>query len=572
MSLFSKYADIPTKRFPGTHVDQIKTGDFNNDGFLDFVATRIDDASLGSIPAQLQVYLGDGHGGFVDSTDTLFATGTPWVNYVPRMIVADFNSDGVDDIFAIDNGIDREPFTGGQNKLFLSSNGTLVDATHNLPQGLRNNHGASVGDVNNDGSLDILVNALMFDGNDLQINNGHGLFQSAHSLMPDLTIPNPWGDGRIVQTNTSSGLIDVNNDGWVDMILGGWDNSNGGKTELYLNNGTGSFANSTPILLPPSSIPNEIVLDIQAIDLNGDALPDLALSITNGGNSSDFYHTPYMQLLVNQGGGHFVDETAARYAQSTSMQSSTAWYKSIEVVDFNRDGYADILLDDPNMGSAILLNDGNGYFEKSFQLPEGLEPGQPGYSTATDEDFNGDGMPDLVISVNGGHGGFQVYLNQMPGPTGLGVIEGGYDYSAIYRFFNKTTGTHFYSGDKQEVESVLLNLPDFSFEGSAFKKAASDESLVDVMRFFNTKTGGHLYTTDITEAEHIKNTMPNFNYEGIAYQAHSQQVTGSTALYRFFNTATNTHFYTADPMEMETVKIDLAGTMLFEGVAFYVDI
>src|SRR5690606_24882219 len=137
-------------------------------------------------PTQLQIFAGDGKGGFIDETDALFTSGTPWINYVPRMIVADFNGDNIDDVFAIDNGMDKHPFTGGQNKLFLSSGGKQVDATQNLPQGLKNNHGASAGDIDNDGDLDILVNTLDY-GNDLQINNGDGVFRSANELMPVLT-------------------------------------------------------------------------------------------------------------------------------------------------------------------------------------------------------------------------------------------------------------------------------------------------------------------------------------------------------------------------------------------------
>lgn len=89
--------------------------------------------------------------------------------------IADFNGDRRPDIFGIDNGIDKMPFTGGQNKLFLSSAGQLVDATGNLPQAMLNNHGASAGDIDNDGGLDLLVNALMFDGNFLYLNNGLGV-------------------------------------------------------------------------------------------------------------------------------------------------------------------------------------------------------------------------------------------------------------------------------------------------------------------------------------------------------------------------------------------------------------
>src|SRR5690606_3909551 len=104
-------------------------------------------------------------------------------------------------------------------------------------------------------------------------------------------------------------------------------------------------ASSTAIELPISGVHNEISLDFQAIDLNGDKLPDLAVSITNGGSFSEFYKVPYLQLLVNKGDGQFVDETAMRFAQSKASGSDMSWYKSVEVVDLNRDGYDDMVLD-----------------------------------------------------------------------------------------------------------------------------------------------------------------------------------------------------------------------------------
>ena len=40
------------------------------------------------------------------------------------------------------------------------------------------------------------------------------------------------------------------------------------------------------------------------------------------------------------------------------------------------------------------------------------------------------------------------------------------------------------------------------------------------------------------------------------------------ALHRFFNAETGTHVYTAGEAEMEAVRIELAGVMQYEGVAY----
>ena len=183
------------------------------------------------------------------------------------------------------------------------------------------------------------------------MNDGTGRFTTANYLLPELKIANPWGGAPLNQTNTWSGLIDVNMDGWLDMILGTWDTRSSEFTDVYLNNGNGSFADSSPISLPSSGVPAESVLDIKPIDLNGDDLPDLAISVTNGGDFSEFYKTAYVQLLVNQGDGIFVDETDTRYPQSRTPTDVQTWYKSVELVDINRDGYQDMVLDDMFLGA-----------------------------------------------------------------------------------------------------------------------------------------------------------------------------------------------------------------------------
>lgn len=106
-------------------VDQIKTGDFNGDGAIDFVISRIDPSnyfgsnsdtsSTEAVTSPLQIFLGDGKGRFYEKTSDIFSGTVPTTSYVPRMIIDDFNNDGIDDIFCIDNGIDRPPFPGGLN-------------------------------------------------------------------------------------------------------------------------------------------------------------------------------------------------------------------------------------------------------------------------------------------------------------------------------------------------------------------------------------------------------------------------------------------------------------------------
>lgn len=145
-----------------------------------------------------------------------------------------------------------------------------------------------------------------------------------------------------------------------------------------------------------------------------------------------------------------------------------------------------------------------------------------------------------------------------------------YNNIGVYRFYNADTGSHFYTGDLAEAENVLTTLQSFQYEGMSFTENTSAANAVDVYRFYNTETGTHFFTSSETEVQHIQANLHNYNYEGVAYQAYGESGVGTTALYRFFNTETGTHFYTANQTEMEAVKVELAGTYNYEGVAYYV--
>jgi hypothetical protein len=395
-----------------TNVNQMRVGDFNGDGKADILVTRTR-GDVGATKVPLQILVGDGAGHFSDQTAALFKDGIPYVNYVPRIFAADFNNDGITDIFCPDFGLDTSPFPGGQNSLYLSNKaaGKLENASSTLTQALRQNHGTSVGDINHDGYLDLVVNALhepTGHATDVLINDQTGHFVVSQQLLPPSLV-----NYNYDASNTWSMLGDLNGDGWDDLVLGHWQ-PNPNPTTVLLNDGKGSFASATPIYLPKAGLsPDETVLGIERMDLNGDNLPDLVLCVTNDGPRDVFYHTPYIQLLVNDGNGQFHDETAQRLPQSKVAQTGDmSWIFSATPIDMNGDGFQDLLVNGSNASPAcVYLNDGTGHFTLGWQ-------GAPNERVVA-LDLNGDGKPDLVQADSVG---FSFLINSYPDVIGASHV------------------------------------------------------------------------------------------------------------------------------------------------------
>ena len=141
-----------------------------------------------------------------------------------------------------------------------------------------------------------------------------------------------------------------------------------------------------------------------------------------------------------------------------------------------------------------------------------------------------------------------------------------------YRFYNASTGAHFYTISPSERDTVgsALSSP-FSLEGAAFWVAgASSPGLSPVYRFFNAQTGVHFYT--ISEAERAKTvaSSPQFAYEGVAYYASQVAGAGLVPFYRFYVPGKGFHFYTASESEKNRIQANQSATYSYEGIGYYV--
>lgn len=145
------------------------------------------------------------------------------------------------------------------------------------------------------------------------------------------------------------------------------------------------------------------------------------------------------------------------------------------------------------------------------------------------------------------------------------------DGTLIFRFYNTTTNTHFYTIRPEEKDAVIAKYPQFSYEGPVFSASrATAVGLSPVFRFYNIQTGAHFFTISQAERDSVIAKYPQFQPEGAAWYASTTEQSGWVPLYRFYNVQTGTHFFTASAYEKDQVIIKYPTLFSFEGIAYYI--
>jgi hypothetical protein len=265
----------------------------------------------------------------------------------PGVAFIDYDNDGWPDIFLV-NGTNwpGQPSRHSTPKLYHNNrNGTFTDVTHQAGLDIDIfGMGVAVGDYDNDGYDDIFITGL--GQNRLFHNNGNGTFtdvtRKAGLFGPD-------------EFSTSAAWMDFDKDGQLDLVVGNYVQwSIAGDLYCTLDGKSKSYC--TP----------------------------------------ESYKGTSIRLWHNRGDGTFEDVT-----QKAGVGDPTSKTLGVAILDYDNDGWPDILLSNDTQPNKLYRNNGNGTFTEKAVVAgvafseDGVARAGMGVDAA---DYDHSGAPSILIT------------------------------------------------------------------------------------------------------------------------------------------------------------------------------
>jgi enediyne biosynthesis protein E4 len=365
--------------------------DYDRDGKLDLF--------LGNGPGlKSALYHNNGDGTF---TDVAEAAGVAVTSGVAAAVAGDLDNDGYQELIVTGDGGFLHDTPSVIHVFRNNRNGTFTDVTAasgiTLPE---TQEGVSLGDIDNDGLLDVFI---MSPGsiprqeqyrNRLYHNDGHLHFTDISAAAGvDSAI------GACVAT-----FSDYDRDGWIDLFVANCGNAAGQLTpmELFHNNGDGTF---TEVAEKAGIHGDGLWMGLAFGDFDNDGNIDVFIS--NGGVAPPLGILPHA-LYHNNGDGTFTD-----YGPRLGMDK-LRWGWGNALLDFDNDGWPDLFFTgafpNPFDPSVFLGPNGEGNYgvlwhnnhdgswtDLSSTLPHDF---RHDYSSGVAVgDYDGDGFEDLVVML-----------------------------------------------------------------------------------------------------------------------------------------------------------------------------
>src|SRR5213595_1814322 len=265
----------------------------------------------------------------------------------PGVAFIDYDNDGWPDIFLV-NGTDWPGHAGKRStpKLYHNNHdGTFTDVTHKAGLDVEMfGLGVAVGDYDNDGYDDLFVTA--YGQSHLFHNNGNGTFTD---------VTQKAGLQGAHEFSTSAAWVDYDKDGHLDLVVGNYVQWTP-ETDLYCTLDGKAKSYCTP----------------------------------------ESYKGTSVRLWHNRGNGTFEDVT-----QKAGLADSTSKTLGIAVLDFDNDGWPDLLFSNDTQPNKLYRNNGNGNFTEKAVVA-GIAFSEDGVARAgmgvDAADYDHSGFQSLLIT------------------------------------------------------------------------------------------------------------------------------------------------------------------------------
>ena len=262
-----------------------------------------------------------------------------------------------------------------------------------------NGGGVAIGDLNNDGLADVVLTSNMGD-NKIYLNKGNFKFDDV-TAKSGLRQDSMWSTGVT--------LVDINNDGWLDIYIcnsGHMTNGNR-RNKLYINNHDMTFTESAHKYgLDISGYTTQVSFfdydgdgDLDCFMINNSPIPVNTLNNANKRDlpDSDWNVAPFLKgggnHLYRNDNGHFTEVTA----QAGIHSSLISFGLGVSVADINGDGWPDIYVsNDSYERDYLYINQKNGTFKD--ETDDYLQHMSMSSMGADIADINNDGYPDIFTT------------------------------------------------------------------------------------------------------------------------------------------------------------------------------